>query len=133
MSVIYLSIGGTALTGAEAPYPYPTPIRSRRTETAMMRPGSAAPGRRVVSDLGAADSHCDLEFESRRITAAHIATFRALWEAWPPAAVTVEITDDTGTISYSCAWAEGGFQPERTTYDANLWRCKFKFHVLEVL
>lgn len=128
---ISISVAGITLEGVEQPYPYPTPAPRRRVETVTLRPGQSAPGRRIVSDMGSDDSYSDLEFSCRRLTAAHVASFRSSFATWPPATVTVIITDDSGTTTYTCAWAENGFSPERTTYDANLWRGQFRFHVLE--
>lgn len=118
---------------AEGPYPYPAETRKRRVETHMMRPGASAPGRRVVSDLGAAVSYADLEFECRYISAATLASLQTKFNVWPPESVRVGLTDDTGTTVYLCAWAEDGMTVSRWTADGNRFSVQFKFHVLEVI
>lgn len=128
--MISITVAGITLEGAEQPYPYPARPPRARVETIMLRPGQSAPGRRVVSHMGSDVSHGDLEFECRYLTGAHHASLLASFGTWPPTAVTVVLTDDLGSTSYSCSWAEDGYQPERTTYDPNRWRAKFKLHIL---
>lgn len=120
-----VTLAGVSLTRAQAPLPYPQPFGKVPREEFTTRDSSTEGARRVWVPHRFHQSFKDIEFNC---TITDTDDFDTLNTSFENAHNTVTLI--VGGTTYTCLWAEDGFQPERVNINTDYRRVRIKLHVL---